>query len=388
MKTFGRANLDQWLLDPAVTYLNHGTVGATPKRVLARQQQLRDEMERNPARFLLRELSNSSNVSPGRERVREAAASVAEFLGAHGEDLGFVHNATHGVAAVLRSLAFAPGDEVLILEHAYGAVHFAVDATATAAGARVVTVALPFPLTSPADAIAALARAVTNKTKLAVVDHITSGSALLLPIRDIVRALRERGVPVLVDGAHVPGAIALDLVDIDADWYVGNLHKWMWTPRSCGFVWARKDRTRAVRGPVVSWGTMGGLAAELDWQGTLDPTPALAAPEAIAMMRELGVDDVRAWNHALAWRTGNALAQHFGTRVGGSKDVTGTMICVELPRRLGSTREDMVRVRDRLLAEHAIEIHLAPRAGSLWARISAQIYLADGDVMRLAPAVD
>src|SRR5580765_4370212 len=263
MPTFGRAMLEHWLLDPDVTYLNHGTVGAPPRRVLQKQQALRDEMERQPSRFVLREL-NAEQPMPWRleSRYREAIAQIAPFLGARPDDLVFVPNVTTGLNAVLRSVSLGPTDEVLNSDLAYGAIALAARAVTRDRGATLRTVEMPFPLRDSGDVVDAFVRALTPRTRLVVVDHITAQTA-----------------PVLVDGAHAPGSIAVDLAAIGADWYAANLHKWAHAPRSCGILWARPEHQATLHHPVVSWGSGRGFHAEFEHHATCDPTSYLAAPE-------------------------------------------------------------------------------------------------------------
>jgi isopenicillin-N epimerase len=389
MTPFGRSMLEHWLLDPAVTYLNHGTVGATPRRVLAAQRALQDEIERQPARFMLRELTSVRVGGPRAEppRMRAAAAEVAGFLGARGDDLMFVENTTTGANAVLRSLPLAPGDEILASDLAYGGVVNAARYAARRAGAVVRTVEMPHPILDPGAVADAFAAALGERTRLVLVDHITAESALLLPLAEIAARCRERGVPVLADGAHAPGAIALDIPSLGVDWYTGNLHKWAWTPRSSGILWAAPERQADLHPTVISWGLDQGIAAEFDLLGTRDPTPYLAAPAALAFLRELGAEAVRAYDHDLAWNGAHRLAERWGVPFETPESMIGTMATVPLPAALGSTRDDAARLRDGLLFEDAIEVQVHAWRGRLRVRISAQVYNDMADVERLGDAV-
>lgn len=389
MPPFGHSMLEHWLLDPAVTYLNHGTVGATPRRVLAAQRALQDEIERQPARFMLRELTSVRVGGPRAEppRMRAAAAEVAGFLGARGDDLMFVENTTTGANAVLQSLALAPGDEILASDLAYGGVVNAARYAARRAGAAVRTVEMPHPILDPGAVADAFAAALSERTRLVLVDHITAESALLLPLAEIAARCRERGVPVLADGAHAPGAIALDIPSLGVDWYTGNLHKWAWTPRSSGILWAAPERQADLHPTVISWGLDQGIAAEFDLLGTRDPTPYLAAPAALAFFRELGADAVRAYDHDLAWSGAHRLAERWGVPFETPESMIGTMATVPLPAALGSTRDDAAGLRDALLFEDAIEVQVHAWRGRLRVRISAQVYNDMADVERLGDAV-
>jgi isopenicillin-N epimerase len=388
-RAFGRRMLEHWALDPSITYLNHGTVGATPRRVLAVQQAIRDEIERQPSQFLLRELSAVTlGVAPThRPRLRAAAERVAEFLGARGDDLAFVDNATSGANAVLRSLPFAPGDEIVVTDHAYGAIAYTARYVARERGARVATATLPNPVRDAAGVVEAIGAVLTPRTRVVVVDHVAAESALILPVASIAARCRAAGALVLVDGAHAPGAIAVDIPALGVDWYVANLHKWAWAPRSCGIVWAAPARQPALHPTVISWGLDQGFTTEFDWVGTRDPSCWLAAPEAIEFMKELGVETVRGYNHALARRAGAMLAAKWETEVESPDAMFGSMLSLPLPARFGSTKEDAARLRDRLLFEDRIEIQLVSFLGRLRVRVSAQIYNDESDVERLAEAV-
>jgi isopenicillin-N epimerase len=381
--------LEHWPLDPDVTYLNHGTVGVTPRRVLAAQQGIRDEVERQPSRVLLRELSSTVIGVPRLEppRMRVAADAVARFVGARGSDLVFVDNATTGVNAVLRSFDLASGDEILITDLAYGAVANVAAFVARERGAHVRTVELPYPSPKPGAIVRAILGSIGPRTRIAIIDHVTSESAMVLPLEEIIAGCRERSVAILVDGAHVPGALPLDISALGVDWYVANLHKWACAPRSSGFLWASPERQEGLHPPVISWGLDKGFTAEFDWTGTRDPSAYLAAPEGIAFMRELGIEEMRAHNHGLAWDAARHLTGRWGTDLATDETMIGTMATLPLPASLGSTKEDAARVRDALLFEDHIEIQLHAWSGRLWVRVSAQVYNDMSDVERLAEAV-
>jgi isopenicillin-N epimerase len=300
----------------------------------------------------------------------------------------FVDNATTGVNAVLRSLPFAAGDELLVTDLGYGGVINAARYAARERGVGLRTVELPHDAgLGPAAFVEAIDGALGERTRLLIVDHITADSALLLPVAEIAARCRAKGVLVLVDGAHAPGAIALDVPALGADWYVGNLHKWAWAPRSSGILWAARERQEGLHPTVISWGLDAGLAAEFDMPGTRDPTPHLAAPAALQFMRELGVDAVRRYNHELAWRGAQRLAALWEVPFAAPESMIGTMASVPLPQQLGATRAHAEVLRDALLFADGIEVHLSARRGRLWARISAQVYNDLDDVDRLGAAV-
>ena len=388
MATFGHAMLEQWLLDPEYTYLNHGTVGAPPRRVLEKQQALRYEIERQPARFMLRELAGHQSAPWRAEsRIREAAGCVAGFLGSRSEDLVFVPNVTTGLNAVLRSIPLAPGDEVVMTDLAYGAIALAAGFATRERGAALRTFEMPCPVLDPGAIVEAFVSALTPRTRLAVVDHITALTALVLPVTAIAAECHARGVPVLVDGAHVPGSLALDIPSVGADWYVANLHKWAHAPRACGILWAAPDRQRDLHHPVVSWGFGQGFREEFEWNGTSDPTSCLAAPEGIALLREWGFDAVLDYIHGLAWEAARVLTDCWKTTLETPRAMIGAMVTVPLPEAAGATDGDAARLRLALLVEDRIEVQLHAWRGRLWVRVSAQVYNDRSDIVHLAEAV-
>ena len=380
--------LQHWLLDPDCIYLNHGTVGAPPRRVLARQQALRDEMERQPARFVLREL-NLEQPAPWRvtSRLRQALEQIAPFFGARADDMGFVPNVTTGVNAVIRSVPLTPGDEVVITDLTYGGVARTARAITTERGATLRTVEMPYPLHDEQQIVDAMTRALTPETKLLVVDHVSAQTALVLPVAAIVARCHEHGIPVLVDGAHAPGSIALNIPSLGADWYAANLHKWAHAPRSCGILWARPDRQSMLHLPVASWGYGGGFHHEFDRFSTSDPTSFLAAPEGIAVLQEWRFDEILAYIHGLAWEAAEMLTSAWGTTLHAPRSMIGAMVTVPLPESAGSTSEDAVNLRLQLLVEDHIEAPVHSWHGRLWTRVSAQVYNDRSDIEHLAAAV-
>jgi len=319
-----------WALDPEVTFLNHGSYGACPTAVLAVQREWRDRLERQPVKFLSRELDG---------HLAEVREAVGAFVGADPDDLGLIANATGGVNAVVRSLRLEPGDEILTTDHEYNAVLNVARHVAARDGARVVVARLPFPAVSEDDLLERIVAAVTDRTRLAIVSHVTSPTALVLPVDRIVRELADRGIDTLVDGAHAPGMMPLDLDALGAAYYAANLHKWVCAPKGAAFLHVRRDRQAAVRPATISHGANAPEArkvrfrSEFDWQGTLDPTAWLAVPaalETIGGLAEGGWPAVMARNHELAIDSGRAVAAVTGTRTS-PDSVIGSMVALPLP---------------------------------------------------------
>lgn len=363
-----------WDLDPDFLTVNHGSFGATPRSVREAQRAWQDRMERQPSRFV------TSEWGPA---IRHAAGVLAEFLGAEPNDVAFVDNATTGCNAVLRSLALGPGDDIVILSHAYGAVRNAVRYSAMAVGARVVEAQIPFPDPSSAAITASVAGVLGPATRLVVLDHITSASALVIPVQDIVRLAHEVGARVLIDGAHAPGQIDLDLTAIGADWYVGNCHKWLCAPKGCAFIHAAMQD--GLHPTVISHGYGKGFLAEFDWTGTSDPSRFLAVVDAIAHHERLGGPRLRRRNQALAAEATATLAQRLGTVRGAGPEVSAAMGTVRLPVADASPERALAIRQALMLAGTDAPVHALD--GALWLRLSAFAYNEARDYDRLGNLV-
>jgi isopenicillin-N epimerase len=385
MSDFGSTLRRDWLLDPAVTYLNHGTVGATPRRVLEHQRALSDEIERQPARFMLRELADPE-AEGARSRMREAAADVAAFVGVLADDLVFVDNITEAANAVLRSFPLTSDDEVIITNLGYGGVSNAATYAARLAGAKLTTIEMPRPGAPMHAFVETIESALTPATRIVLVDHITASTALVLPLAAIAEACHAAGALVLADGAHVPGNIELDISALGVDWYAANLHKWAWAPRSAGFLWTSPEQQVHLRPTVTSWGLDHGLAAEFDLPGTHDPTPVLTAPFAISLMKERGLEAIYAYNHELAWWAGHTLAEAWGTKFATPEEMIGAMVTVQLPSRFDADIDAAEAARAGLEAA-GIEVPVYATPTGLETRVSAQIYCDADDIEALAKAV-
>jgi isopenicillin-N epimerase len=368
-----------WLLDPDIDYLNHGSYGACPAEVLEEQRRWRDVLEREPVRFF------QSLYQPALDAAR---AELAQFAGGEPEGLVFVPNATTGVNAVLRSLerALRPGDELLTTDHSYNACRNALEATAVRTGARVVVAPVPFPLEDPSEVAAAVLSRVGPRTQLALLDHVTSPTALRFPIESLVASL-EPEVPVLVDGAHAPGMLPLDLRGLGASFYAGNCHKWLCAPKGIGFLYVREDHRERVLPVTISHGWNGGWGGEhrlhalFDWTGTTDPTAALSVP---AALRVIGGLDPAGWpalmaaNHELALAARQILCAVLEIEAPAPDDMLGSMAALPLPespqRERGADRS-----RDpltALLRERGVTVpvFLWPAWPQRVIRVSAQRY--------------
>ena len=369
--------------------LNHGSFGACPRPVLEAQEAFRRMLESEPVRFFVRELP------PLLDGARDA---LARFIGATAADLVFVRNATEGINAVLRSLRFQPGDQLLVTDHAYNACRNVVEFVAKRDRARVVVARVATPINSAEEVVAAITRRVTDRTRLAMLDHVTSPTAIIFPIDQLVQTLQAKGVDTLVDGAHAPGMIPLNVDRTGAAYYTGNCHKWLCAPKGAGFLHVRADRQDGLHPPVISHGYNTVPAGrsrfhqEFDWTGTGDPTPWLCIPRAIRFLDGLtgrGIEDLIQRNHRLALDGGRFLRRTLEVQPLCPDEMLGSMAAVSLPddgRPLDGWTHPL---QTRLFEQFSIEVPLFPWPAPprLLLRISAQAYNHVGQYEQLAAAL-
>jgi isopenicillin-N epimerase len=369
-----------WPLDPKVVFLNHGSFGSCPVPVLEFQRALRDRLERQPVQFLVRDLE---------PLLDQARGALAQFVGARPENLVFVPNATTGVNTVLRSLAFAPGDELLVTDHEYNACRNALEFVATRATAKVVVAPVPFPFESTGQLEEAIMSRVTPRTRLALIDHVTSQTGIILPVERLVHQLTARGVDTLVDGAHGPGMVPLRLEQLGAAYYTGNCHKWLCAPKTVAFLHVRPDRQSFIHPLSISHGFNSPrtdrslFLIEFAWTGTVDPTACLSVPAALRFMEGLapgGWTEIMARNRALVLAGRKSLCQALEIAPPCPEGCVGAMAAVPLPNARGEQRPlpplYIDPLQDQLLARHNIEVPVIPwqRFPHRLLRISAQLY--------------
>jgi isopenicillin-N epimerase len=364
-----------WPLEATVSHLNHGAFGAVPTPVLEEQQSWRARMEANPARFFVREQP---------EALAMARAEIGAFLGAEPETLAFVRNATSAASTVLSCIELARDDEILLTDHTYGAVRIAADRWATAAGARVVVAHVPL-RASDDEVTAAVVDSVTDRTRLTIVDHVTSPTARRMPLVSMLPALKERGTDVFVDGAHAAGMLAVDLDRLGADFWAGNLHKWCCAPRGTAVLHVSAEHRGRVRPLVASWGEPAGFPDSFNDVGTEDLTAWLAAPRALRLLDQLGFVRLRQHNVELAVHGQRLLAEELGLDPAGlPRDPAVSMQLVPLPAGLASTPDEAAALQARIGDQIAVEVAVTSWAGQGFLRLSAQAYNSPADYARLA----
>jgi isopenicillin-N epimerase len=358
--------------------------------VLERQNELRLQFEREPVRFVNRDLESLLDA---------ARAELAEFVGASADDIAFVPNATAGVNAVLRSLDLDEKEELIVTSHEYNASRNALDYVATMTGAKVVPIEIPFPIDGPEVVVERVLAAVTDRTRLLLIDHITSQTALIFPIAQIIRELTARGIDTLVDGAHAPGMLPLNLRELGAAYYTGNLHKWVCAPKGAAFLYVRQNRRYKIRPVSISHGAnstrtdRSRFHLEFDWTGTYDPSTWLSVPAALRFLPSLvegGWPEVQRRNHALVLRARDVLCTRLGIPKPAPDDMLGSMAAFPIPDGDASIFGDNDPLHSALLDQFSIEVPVmpwpAPPKRTL--RVSAMLYNRLDEYERLADALD
>jgi isopenicillin-N epimerase len=366
---------EYFLLDPDIIFFNHGSFGATPQPVFECYQHWQRELEHNPVKFIQRR-------APA--LLEEARATLAAYLGTAAPNVVYVTNATFGMNVVIRSLNLKPGDEVLTTDHEYGAINNTWHFMAHKLGFRYINYPMPLPVTTAEEFVERLWQGVTPNTRVISISHITSPTALIFPVHEICRRAREAGILTVIDGAHAPGQIPLNLDELGADFYTGNLHKWLCAPKGAGFLYARPDQQHLLDPLVVSYGWRldaehHGVFAEIQQhQGTRDLSAFLAVPEAIRFQAEHHWDEVRAACHALAADAQARIANHFGLQPYSPPDAQpawwSQMLAVPLPRM------DMSKFGAHLMNDLKMEIPIFSWQNHPLARLSVQAYNTPAEV--------
>jgi isopenicillin-N epimerase len=350
--------------------------------VLAAQARIRAALESQPDVFFRESVMPAERATP----LRTAARRLGKFVNASAGEIAFVENATSGVQAVLRSLEFGAGDEILITDHTYNAVRLMVEARCAETGAKARVVHLPLPADAD-DIVARFEAEIGAATRLAIIDHITSPTALVMPIGRIMAHLRRRGARVLVDGAHGVGQLPLDLAKLAPDWYVANGHKWLYAPRGCAFLYASREAAAITRPNVVSHYIDMGFPHSFDWTGTRDCTAWLAVPAAIDFHGTLDAKALRA-HHARILDVATEELASLGARPIAPMAMCAAMRSFVLPQGRPATRADALGLMHSLWHEHRVQGMANAFGEALLFRVSSQAYVGESDVRRLAEALD
>lgn len=364
----------QFLLNPDITFLNHGSFGACPKPVFEAYQHWQRELEQQPVEFLGRRFPDLMN---------QARSVLADYLNTPLEDLIFVPNATVGINIVARSLDLQPGDEVLTTDHEYGAVDETWQYVCEKTGAAYIRQAIPLPVDTHEDFVERLWSAVTPHTRVIAISHITSPTALIFPIEEICRRAREAGILTVVDGAHAPGQIPLDMIAIGADFYTGNCHKWLCAPKGAAFLYVRSEHHPMLIPPVISWGWRYGstFVEHHQWQGTRDIAAYLSVPDAINFQKTHNWETVRSECHKLALNTRDALQKHSSLPHIAPESWFIQMFSAPLPPC------DPETLKTRLYDDYRVEVPIIEWQGKPYVRVSIQGYNSEIDTENLLRAM-
>lgn len=372
-----------FLLDPSIHFLNHGSFGACPKPVFEIYQEWQRRLECQPVLFLGRQMNDLD---------RQARQALGDYLHAPADDLAFVPNATHGVNIVARSLALAPGDEILTSDHEYGACDNAWSLVCQKTGARYLRQSIRLPVSSQEEIVEAIWQGVTERTRLIYLSHITSPTALRLPVEAICQRARQAGILTLIDGAHAPGQIALNLPALGADFYTGNCHKWMLSPKGAGFLYTRPERQALIEPLIVSWGysatpqtTAGSQYIDyLGWTGTKDPAASLSVPAAIQFMQAHDWETVRQGCNALLDAALERLAAltELPPAYPANQGFYRQMAIAPLPAAV-----DLPTLKAHLYDKYQVEVPLTEWNGQKFVRISVQGYNTEEDLLALERAL-
>ncbi len=377
---FGHSLRSQFYLRGEMTFLNNGSFGSTPRVVVDAQRAWQERMEHQPIEFVQRILTPS---------LRRAAGTLAEFMGARGEDLAFVENASTGVANVLHSLIprLKPGDELLSTSHVYNAMRQCMKHICSITGAHYTEVPVPFPISGPQQVLDALVGAMNERTRFVLVDHITSPTGVTFPVHEIVDECHRRGILVLIDGAHAPGMVELDLNTLNADWYTGNFHKWLFAPKGSAFLWTHPEHQAWTHPVVPSHGYMQGYLAEFDYLGTKDWSAYLAAVDGLEYFQQLGPSAVRTYNNSLALQAQKMLVDTLPQALPAPPEMLASLASIVLPLESEDAFVEATRLHDRLWDEYRIEVPVFPFGNKLLLRVAVQVYNEQSEYQVLCSAL-
>ncbi|MFA6570324.1 MAG: aminotransferase class V-fold PLP-dependent enzyme [Bacteroidota bacterium] len=378
---FGKNIRKNWLLEEDVIFINHGSFGATPIPVLEACKNYMEQMERQPLRFFLDEYP---------ELIRKSVRKLAEFINAKSENIGLVENSTTGINTVLKKLCpqIQPGDELLTTSHVYSAIRNAMKYTAEGLKAKYVEIELPFPLESEEQIIETYKKGFNDNTRLVVIDHIASSSAVIFPVKKIVELAKQFGVLTIIDGAHAPGMLEFNIKDINPDFYIGNCHKWLMAPKGSAFLWASNAQTKQIHPLVISLFYQQGFTSEFDYQGTKNPVSWLALSDAIDFYSKQGKKEVMKHNHELAISAAKLISKELNLEIPAPEYMFGSMVTFEYKGKVDKIDHNtFLELRNKLYKNYKIEMPFFVLNNKVWFRISAQIYNEISDYEILCTAL-
>lgn len=379
MMQYGKNLQYLWQLDKSIIFLNHGSFGATPKLILANQYNWNLKIETQPVEFY-------SDKYP--KLIRETIATLADFIGANSEDLTFVENATTGVNTVLRSLLpeLLKGGEITITNHSYPAVKNIAKYISSLTKCKVNEIEIPVPIESNEQILQIISENISHKTKIAIFDHVSSPTGIVFPVKEIIEICRAKNIKVMIDGAHAPGMLDLNMNNLQPDWYTGNCHKWLFAPKGSAFLWTSKEYQSITHPLTISLEYEQGYEKEFDWTGTKNPAAWLSTSEAIKFYKEFGDSDIRKHNNKLVNSAADLITENTGFIRIAQGEHTGSIISFMKPKEV--SKEETANFRRQLLNIFRIEMPIFPYKEYLVFRISAQIYNQLDDYNKLIVGIN
>ncbi|MBI5326403.1 MAG: aminotransferase class V-fold PLP-dependent enzyme [Ignavibacteriae bacterium] len=377
---FGNKIKSEWLLDDNVTFLNHGSFGATPIKVLKAKEEIERRLEREPLSFFADEYF---------VLLKESVSKLSKFIGAKEENLVLVENATTGVNTVLHSLEkeLKPGDEIITTNHVYQGVRNTMEYICKKTGAKAIEIDIPFPNADNKLIIEKIRDKINEKTKILIIDHIASPTALIFPIKELIDFCRSKGILTLVDGAHAPGMLDLNLEMIGADFYTGNCHKWMFTPKSCAFLSVSKKWQSMIKPLTISLFYGKSFSEEFAWTGTKNPAPFLSLSPAIDFYNSLNFDNVKDYNHNLVCEATEFICKELNIPEFPDFEMLGFMASIEFPVKVPMNEHLTMELRNHFMKEYKIELSFHILNSKVFFRISSQVYNEIEDYKKLVTAM-
>jgi isopenicillin-N epimerase len=380
MMDFGYNIKKEWLLDNGVTFLNHGSFGATPIKVLEAKEEYERRLEREPLSFFLEEYPHL---------LKKSLLKLADFVGASTDDIVLVDNATTGVNTVLRSLEneLNPGDEIITPNHVYHGIRNTMRYFSEKTGTKFIEFDIPFPTVDNKIIINKINEQINNRTKILIVDHITSPTSLIFPIKEIIDLCRSKGIITIIDGAHAPGMLKLNLDELGADFYTGNCHKWMFTAKGCAFLWISKKWQNKIHPLVISLFYGNGIQSEFGWTGTKNPSSWLALSPAIDFYKTLGFDRICEYNHKLICEATELICDELDIHKHSDYNMLGFMSSIEFPVKMVINTRTTMDLRNQFMRDYKIELSFHNLNDKIFFRISSQVYNEIDDYKKLIPAI-
>lgn len=364
---FGKNIKDKWLLDTSVTFLNHGSFGATPKSIIEECSAWMRKLETQPVSFFLDIYF---------EEIRNQAVALAEFTHCNPDNLVFVENATTGVNTVINSLIskLKSGDEILITNHTYPAVKAHLNHVSKIYGYKIKEIILPFPVFDLSNYSDIYRKAISDKTKLAIVDHVIYTTGIINPINEITKVLKENGVLVMIDGAHAPGMLDLNIDSIGADFYTGNCHKWLYTPKGVALLWVADEHKNYIKPISNSFFYEQGFTKEFDWTGTKNPANIFCTKSAIEFYNKLGGSKLRSYMHNLAIDARDLVESELGLKIQTPESYFASLVALPLDIDIEVNHETTYKLRKQFYTKYKIEMPFIEIGGKIWFRFSCQVY--------------